>query len=110
MIALEAKLHKYNIQIRGAESYVGTYKPNYFRSYIFKTIKEKTMPKRLGSWDSEDDVIAARKPKDNVAKKRRYWKENWGVDVPDSDNETFSQVSRRVGRVADILPCIGGRM
>ena len=54
------------------------------------------MTQRLGRHSCEEDMIAARKEKNNRVKKITYWKEQYGVEVNDEQYEMFSLHSNKI--------------
>ena len=59
--------------------------------------------RRLNGWSNDDEMIKARKQKDNRTKKIKYWKKHYGVDIKDHQYELFSQHSTEIKRVLHIL-------
>jgi hypothetical protein len=64
------------------------------------------MPPRCYGHDCVEDMICARKEKDNRIKKIRYWKKTYGVDINDEQYDMFSLHSTKIKKILPILDFI----
>jgi hypothetical protein len=64
------------------------------------------MPPRCYGHSCEEDMLTARKQKDNRIKKIRYWKETYNVDINDTQYDMFSLHSTKIKKILPILDFI----
>lgn len=58
--------------------------------------------KTKGFYANEEEKLAARRLKDNMKQKLRYWREKYGYDVDENDYEKFNNHSSNIKHVFDI--------
>jgi len=58
--------------------------------------------KTKGFYANEEEKLAARRFKDNMKQKLRYWRSKYGYDVNINDYETFNNHSSNIKHVFDI--------